>query len=94
MRYINNTIEGDLIGVPLFHFNPDLTEKAKLQIATKIEHMDDVFNHLEQLNDSDSFEEAIKIIRKLKTCYKHYNQKRLENMWKADHIEVLTQQEL
>jgi hypothetical protein len=46
MRYSNNTIEGDLVGVPLLTFNSDLTEKAKLRIATKIEYMDDVFKQL------------------------------------------------
>ena len=52
MHLEGNSIEGNIAGKPLLTFNPELTRQAKYEIATKIEHMDKLFQLAEQLVSS------------------------------------------
>lgn len=74
MKLKGNTIESNVIGLPLLTFNENLTDDAKKILATKIEHMDAIFNHVEILLKDAHIRAVLENMESLQKTYKEYQE--------------------
>ena len=72
MRVVKITIEGDILGKPLLHFDDSLNKISKARIGTQIEFMDPIFRQVEQLLSDGHIKSIVENCEKLQQLYSTY----------------------
>ena len=78
MKLVGNHIEGDVVGIPVLHLSEELTKRAKLQLATKIEFMDEIYLKVDELLYDGHIKSIMKNLESLRETFKAFEKKNFE----------------
>ena len=87
LRLIGNAIEGDIVGKALLFFNEGLTRKARFEIGTQIEFMDDMYRQVEKLLSDGHIKHIMNNLEELQKLHAKYKDKQFERRRRVDEIE-------